>query len=94
MKVIFFNVPINQSFISFFIFILYFFFIYIKASKNLLAKYYLLSKQRLQRNFKKYVKIFLQKRKEKKQLYGCEHYKNLSEDEKNKLVEYKNFTEW
>ena len=27
--------------------------------------------------------------KEKKQKYSQEHYKNLSEDEKNKLVEYK-----
>ena len=32
------------------------------------------------------VKIFLQ---EKKPQYGCERYKNLSEDEKNKLVEYR-----
>ena len=27
--------------------------------------------------------------KEKKQQYGCERYKNLSEDEKQKLVEYR-----
>ena len=29
-------------------------------------------------------------KKEKKQQYGRGRYKNLSEDEKNKLVEYKN----
>ena len=28
-------------------------------------------------------------RRKKKQLYGREHYKNLSEDEKQKLVEYR-----
>ena len=37
----------------------------------------------------KYIKIFLKKKKKKKQQYGSERYKNLSEDEKNKLVEYK-----
>ena len=35
------------------------------------------------------IKIFLIKEKEKKRQYGCEHYKNLSEDEKNKLIEYR-----
>ena len=28
-------------------------------------------------------------RRKKKWQYGCEHYKNLSEDEKQKLVEYR-----
>ena len=35
------------------------------------------------------IKIFLEKKKKKKQQYGREHYKNLSEDEKQKLVEYR-----
>ena len=34
------------------------------------------------------IKVFLKKKKKKRQ-YGRERYKNLSEDEKNKLVEYK-----
>ena len=39
------------------------------------------------------LKTFL--RKKKKQRYGCEQYKNLPEDEKQKLVEYqKNTIEW
>ena len=28
------------------------------------------------------IKVFVKKRKKKKQQYGCERYKNLSEDEK------------
>ena len=35
------------------------------------------------------IKIFLEKKKKKKQQYGRERYKNFSEDEKNKLVEYR-----
>ena len=34
------------------------------------------------------IKIFLKKKKKKKLQYGCECYKNLSEGEKNKPVEY------
>ena len=34
------------------------------------------------------IKIFLKKKKKKGEQYGCECYKNISEDEKNKLVEY------
>ena len=37
----------------------------------------------------KYIKVFLKKKKEKKQQYGCESYKNLSEAKKQKLVEYR-----
>ena len=33
--------------------------------------------------------IFLKKKEKKKQQYGRERYKTLSEDEKNKLVEYR-----
>ena len=36
------------------------------------------------------IKVFLKKRKEKKkQQYGCERYKSLSEDENQKLFEYR-----
>ena len=55
-------------------------------SKNQSAKHYQENKEKLRRNLVKDVKIFLQ---EKKPQYGCERYKNLSEDEKNKLVEYR-----
>ena len=37
----------------------------------------------------KCIKILLQKKKNKKREYGCERYKNLSEDEQQKLVEYR-----
>ena len=43
-------------------------------STNLSAKYYQENKERVQ---KKLIKIFLQKKKEKKQQYGCKRYKNL-----------------
>ena len=38
--------------------------------------------------FMKYIKVFLKKKK-KKQQCGVERYKNLPEDEKQKLVEYR-----
>ena len=37
----------------------------------------------------KKIKIYLTKKKKKKRQYGREQYKNLSEDEKEKLVEYR-----
>ena len=50
-------------------------------SKNLSKK------ERLQKKTKKdYNKIFLRKKKKKN---VCEHYKNLTEDEKDKLVKYR-----
>ena len=52
--------------------------------KTLSAKYYKENKERL--NKKLVMKIFLQKKK-KKQHYGRERYKNLSED--GKLAEYR-----
>ena len=53
--------------------------------KNLSANYYQDNKERLQK------KLFLEKKKKKKQQYGCDQYKNLLEDEKQKLelVEYR-----
>ena len=35
------------------------------------------------------IKIFLKKKKKKKRQYSRERYKSLSEDEKDKLVEYR-----
>ena len=58
-------------------------------SKNVSAKYYQENKEKLQKKVVKDIKVFLKKKKKKKRQYGCEHYKNLSENEKNKLVEYK-----
>ena len=52
------------------------------------AKYYQKNNERLQKKLGKDIKVFLKKEKETKQ-YGCERYKNLSEDEKQKLVEKK-----
>ena len=57
-------------------------------SNNLSARYYQEYKEILQEKLMKDSKIFLQNKK-KKCHYGCERYKNLSEDEKNKLVEKK-----
>ena len=54
-------------------------------SKNLAAKYHQGNKERLQKRYQNLSK----EEKEKKQQYGCESYKNLSEDGKSKLVEYK-----
>ena len=51
-------------------------------SKNLSVKYY-------QETKKDYKKSLWKIRKEKKQQYGHECYKNLSEKEKKKLVEYR-----
>ena len=48
-------------------------------SPNFSAKYYQSNKERLQKNIVK----------DSKRQYCCERYKNLSEDEKSKLVEYR-----
>ena len=62
-------------------------------SENLSAKYYQEIKERLYKKLVKDIKIILIKKKKKKRQYGRERYKNLSENEKNKLVEYrKNIT--
>ena len=53
-------------------------------SKNLSLKYFRENKERLQKN----IKIFL-KKKNKKRQYGRERYKNLSEDQKQKVAEYR-----
>ena len=35
------------------------------------------------------IKILLKNKKEKKQQYGCENYKNFSKDEKQKFIQYR-----
>ena len=52
--------------------------------KILSAKYYQKNKERLQKKLVKDIKVF-----QKKQQYGHECCKNLSEDEENKLAEYR-----
>ena len=58
-------------------------------SKYLSAKYYRKIKEMLLKKLLKDVKIFLNKKNKKRQQYCCECYKNLSENEKNKLVEHR-----
>ena len=60
-----------------------------KKSKNLSAQYYQHNKERLHKKFVKDTKVSLNKKNKKKQQYGCERYKNISEDEKQKLTEYR-----
>ena len=51
-----------------------------------------LSKQKrktVKKKLVKDIKIYLKKKKKKKQDYGSERYKNLSKDEKQKPVEYR-----
>ena len=58
--------------------------------KNLLAKYSQENKEKLQKKLVKDIKIFLRKKKKKKKRrYDRECYKNLTEDEKQKLAEYR-----
>ena len=57
-------------------------------SKILSAKYYQENKNRRQKKLLKDIKIFLRKKSKKRQ-YGRERYKDLSENEKQKLVEYR-----
>ena len=55
-------------------------------SRNSSAKYYQDNKKRLQ---KRLVNDKVKKKKKGKQKYGRERYENLSEEEKQKLVEYR-----
>ena len=57
--------------------------------KSSSAKYCQNSKERLQKKLVKDIKVFLKNKKKKKQTYGHEQYKNLPEDEKQKLSEYR-----
>ena len=64
------------------------YFIYTKMSKYLSAKYYKENKERLQERARERDQNFSKKERGKKWQYGCEHYKNLSEDKRQKLVEW------
>ena len=81
----FLNLLINPFlwFVTFQIFLifLFFVFIYIKMSKTFSVKYYQKSKERLKKEDRE------EEEKKIKQQYGCEYYKNLSKDEKKKLIE-------
>ena len=59
-------------------------------SKDSPAKYYQNNKDKLQNKARERYQSLSKGEKEKKnQQYGCEQYKNLPEDEKQKLVEYR-----
>ena len=58
--------------------------------KSLSAKYYEENKERLQKSSRKIsLKIFLKKNNKNKQQHGHGLYENLSEDKKQKLVDYR-----
>ena len=56
-------------------------------SKTLWAKYFQEHEERLQKKLAKDIKNLIKKKKKKKWQFGHERYKNLSEHEKQKLVE-------
>ena len=68
---------------------MFFFFIYIKISKNLSTKYYQENKERLRENARERYQNLSKEEKGKKRQYCRKRYKNLSENEKQKLVEYR-----
>ena len=70
------------------IFLIIFFFIYIKISKNLSATQYQENKERVQKIACEGYQN-LSKEKQKKSNSRLETVQNLSKDEKQKLVEYK-----
>ena len=76
---------VNQFFLLLIFFII--FFTYIKISKDSSAKCYQNNKERLQKKSRKNIEVFPNKKKD--QQYRHERYKNLSEDKKQRLVEYK-----
>ena len=57
--------------------------------KDSSAKYYRNNKERLQKKLVRDIKVVLKKKKEEKQQYDFEQYKNLPEDEKQKPVKYR-----
>ena len=58
-------------------------------SKDSSAKCFQKNKGRLQKKLVKGIKFFLKKKKNKNQEYGCNRYKNLPENEKQKPVEHR-----
>ena len=59
--------------------------------KKCIKTYQLIIIQKIKKTTKKASERYqnLSKEEKKQQQYGCEHYKILSEDEKNKLVDYR-----
>ena len=55
-------------------------------SKDSSAKYYRNYKERLQKKLVRDIKVVLKKKKEEKQQYDFEQYKNLPEDENKSLL--------
>ena len=84
---IFRNVLASIFFYSFFI-RLFTFFLFVKMFRATWARYYQKNKQKIKKKKRKRYKSFTEEGK-KKQKYCCEQYENLSEDEKQRLVEYK-----
>ena len=84
------HLPINAFFYKFLFNSFYNFVPYIK---KFLKIYHLNIIKKIKKDYKKKlvkdIKIFLKKKKKKKRQYGCERYKSLSEEEKEKLVEYR-----
>ena len=72
----YFNLPINFSWFFFFIN----FFIYIKITQNLLAKYYQENKERLLKKACERYQDLPKEEEEKKWQYGHKRYKNPTED--------------
>ena len=55
-----------------------------------MSKYYQNDKEKLQnKKLEKYIKFFLKNKKKKTRQYGRERCKNLPDNEKQKLVEYR-----
>ena len=71
------------------IFYNFFFHIYTYALKLYQLNVIMKIKKDCKKNLVKDIKIFLKKKKKKQQEYGCERYKNLSENEIQKFVEYR-----
>ena len=58
--------------------------------QNIIKKNYKAIKERVQKkSLERYQKFSAEKKEEKKWQYGREHYKNLSEDKRNELVEHR-----
>ena len=58
-------------------------------SKKSSAKYY--QKKEYKKKLVKDIKVFLKKKMKKKRQHGRERFKNLPEDEKQELVEYRKY---
>ena len=60
-----------------------------KMYKDSSAKYYQNNKEKLQKRLLRDIKFFLKMKRKIKRQYGCEQYKTVPEDEKQKLAEYR-----